>query len=145
MPKKLPYDLFLKSFEYAPRVACNLLVVNNQNEILLIKRAKPPFADFWHLPGSFLLKDETLDDCLQRVAKDELGLDINPKNAKLLGVFEDIEKDPRGHVIDIVYKYIVQEISLQIIGDTKEVQFFSSLPENIGFNHRETLQEIGFR
>lgn len=146
MSKKLPQKLFLKTFEHVPRVGINLLLTDKKGRFLLTKRAKPPFKDFWHFPGSFILKGENLTKCLERIAQDELGLKLQTSRAKLLGVFENIDKDPRGHVIDIVYTYeIKEEISLRPVRDTKEMRFFSRLPSKVGFNHREVLRLLGFR
>lgn len=152
-PQKLPYELFLKSFESAPRPAVNLLVIRDDGAILLTKRKKPPFAGSWHLPGSFILKGESLADCVNRVAKEELGVKV--KNITLAGAFDDIAGDPRGHVVDLVYRCKIrsgvswrrQETpgEIRAIGDTAEIRFFKKLPPNIGFNHRETLVKLGYR
>ena len=92
IPRKLPYQQFLKSFEFASRPAVNLLVEREVyetsrgrngkfrklpiKEVLLTKRQKPPFAGSWHLPGSFILKGESLMDCAKWVAKEELGVKV---------------------------------------------------------------------
>ena len=122
-PKKLPYNKFLESFKYAPRPAVNLLVVRENGAILLTKRKKPPFAGSWHLPGSFVLKGEALMDCAKRVAKEELGIEIEAKVKKVdrltgleqkqdaftsVGLFDDIGGDPRGHVVDLVYQCTIK-------------------------------------
>lgn len=175
-PKKLPYELFLKSFAYAPRPAVNLLVTREDGAILLTKRKKPPFAGSWHLPGSFIMKGEALLDCAQRVAEEELGIEIEKKAKKIersstprgsdpngltglkseqntcafIGAFDDIDGDPRGHVVDLVYKCEVEKgqtlqgLTLQEVGDTVEIKFFKKLPQNIGFNHRDTLKALGY-
>jgi len=147
IPKKLPYNKFLESFKYAPRLAINLLVTREDGTILLTKRKKPPFAGSWHLPGSFILKGESLMDCVQRVANEELGLKV--KNATLVGVFDDIDSDPRGHVVDLVYQIrpglFKKAGPFQPVGDSSEIKFFKKLPKNIGFNHRETLKKLGIR
>ncbi len=152
-PRKLPYKKFLESFKYAPRPAVNLLV-EREKEVLLAKRRKSPFAGSWHLPGSFVLKGEGLMDCVKRVAKEELGVPV--KNVEPAGVFDDIEGDPRGHVVDLVYRCRVSKgltlayakvrpfEKLKAVGDTAEIRFFTKLPENIGFNHRETLRKLGY-
>jgi 8-oxo-dGTP diphosphatase len=145
MPKRLPQKLFLKTFDYVPRVGINLLITDKKGRFLLTKRAKPPFKDSWHFPGSFILKGEKLMKCLGRIAKDELGLKLQTSRAKLLGVFENINKDPRGHVIDIVYTYQVKEkISLKPVGDTKEMKFFKKIPAEVGFNHKEVLKKLAY-
>jgi len=145
MPKKLPYDIFLKTFDLVPRVALSLIISDSQNKVLLTKRDIPPFPGSWHIPGSFLLKNESINDCLMRVAKKELGFVLDVKKTKLLGVFEDLNKDPRGHVIDIMYGYKMEYIHIKSVGDSEEIRFFAKLPPNISFNHRETLIELGFK
>lgn len=158
-PRKLPYKKFLESFKYAPRPAVNLLVVSEDGEILLTKRKNPPFAGSWHLPGSFVLKGETLIDCVKRVAKEELGIkiEIEKKRVEFIGAFDDITGDPRGHVVDLVYRCHIKtdqkrpglfEKGLAFpkpVGDSAEIRFFKKLPANIGFNHRATLGKMGYR
>ena len=166
IPKKLPYQKFLDSFKYAPRPAVNLLVIRENGAILLTKRKKPPFAGDWHLPGSFILKGESLMDCVKRVAEEELGVEIETKIKvkkvrrltglrqrqdvfTLVGVFDDIDGDPRGHVVDLVYQIRPGPASWQAgpfrpVGDSAEIRFFKKLPQNIGFNHRETLSKLGY-
>lgn len=149
-PKKLPFDQFLKTFEFVPRVAVNLLAVRSDGAILLTRRKKPPFAGAWHMPGSFLLKGEPLMECVHRVAKEELGIDIT--DVELAGAFDDLTGDPRGHVVDVVYRCRIEKgLALRSrarplvpVGDTEEIRFFKKLPENIGFNHRETLALLGY-
>jgi 8-oxo-dGTP diphosphatase len=150
-PKKLPYHKFLESFKYAPRPAVNLFVerkVSDTLQVLLTRRRKPPFAGSWHLPGSFVLRGEALMDCVKRVAKEELGIKLDKKNIQLAGAFDDLAGDPRGHVVDLVYQIrpglFKKARPLKAIGDTTEIKFFQKLPENIGFNHRETLAKLGF-
>lgn len=142
-PKKLPYKKFLESFKFAPRPAVNL-VIEEDGAVLLTKRKKSPFAGFWHLPGSFILKGESLMECVRRVAKEELGVAV--ENVKLAGAFDDIAGDPRGHVVDLVYRcHVSQGPTFQPVGDTAEIKFFKKLPDNMGFNHRETLRKLGYR
>jgi ADP-ribose pyrophosphatase YjhB (NUDIX family) len=145
IPKRLSQEEFLESFKNVPRIALNLIVTDSGNRVLLTRRNIPPCEGDWHFPGSFLLKDETMDDAKKRIAKDEFNLDINDKDLFLLGVFEDLEGDPRGHVIDIAYGMKIDDVNK--IGTTKEtmeVRFFDKLPEEIGFNHRETLNKLGW-
>lgn len=151
MVEKLPFDQFLKMFEFVPRIAVNLLIVRKDGAILLTKRKKPPFAGSWHLPGSFLLKSEPLMDCVHRVAKEELGCDVT--KIELSSVFDDLTGDPRGHVVDVVYRCRIakglslsygKDSPLEAVGDTAEIRFFKKLPKNIGFNHRETLASLGY-
>jgi ADP-ribose pyrophosphatase YjhB (NUDIX family) len=145
IPKKLPYDLFHETFKYVPRVALNLLITNSSNEFLLTKRTIPPRVDFWHFPGSFLLKHEHLDACLKRIAEGELNFKIDTDKCIMQGVFENLTKDPRGHVLDILYTYHQDE--QQIFAPTKEskeILFFSKIPKKMAFNHNQVLKSLGY-
>ena len=146
MPDKLPYKTFLATFKFAPRAAISLLIKNKNNQILLTKRLRPPFPDYWHLPGSFIIKNEAQMDCIKRVLKEELGLDLKNNKPKLVGIFDNINKDPRGHAIDIIYEIVFpNNVKLKAVGHTKEIMFFDKLPSEIGFNHKEVLNKLGYK
>jgi len=145
-PDKLPYDKFIETFKYVPRLAVNILAVNNKGEVLLTKRSIKPFKGFWHFPGSFLLKGETLFDCAQRVAREELGLNIDRGKLGLAGVFDDLDGDPRGQIVDVIYQIEVnQPVNLKPTSETSELRFFKKFPSKVGFNHHETLARLGYR
>lgn len=147
--KLLSKEEFLKTFQKVPRVAINLIITDPKGRILLARRNIPPCLGSWHFPGGFLLKNEPIIEAQKRIAKNELGLDIkNSKELPILGVFDDIKGDSRGHVVDVAYALKIQDIStIQINNETLEVKFFekNNLPSGIGFNHRETLNKLGFK
>ncbi len=53
-------------------------IIIRQNKILLIKRVKPN-ETYWVIPGGGIEKGETKEQALIREIKEELGLDIKPK------------------------------------------------------------------
>jgi 8-oxo-dGTP diphosphatase len=145
MALKLPQEEFLKTFEKVPRVALNIIVEDNDGKFLLTKRSISPEKGLWHFPGSFLLKEEKIDECLKRITLSEFGYELK-ENPELMGVFEDLEKDPRGHVIDVMYKVKLNEqIPLSTTNETNEVRYFDKIPADIGFNHGETLSQLGYK
>lgn len=146
-PKRLSQEEFEKSFENVPRAAVNLIVTDIDGRVLLARRNISPCEGDWHFPGSFVLKNESIDEALKRVAKNEFGLDLTEEvNLKLLGNFDDIKGDPRGHVIDMAYGMQINDVSkIVATKENVEVSFFDKLPENIGFNHRNTLEKLGYK
>lgn len=142
-PKKLPYKTFLKTFEHVPRVAISLVIINKSKQILLTKRAKSPFKNYWHLPGSFILKGETQQECMIRIAKQELGVSISGSQ-KLITISDNIHDDPRGHVVDIIYRVEVNDVIKDSFADSRDIQFFDTLPAKIGFNHRYVIKHLTF-
>ena len=143
MVKRLPYKIFVESFKYVPRVAVNLLLQKDR-QFLLNKRAILPEKGSWHLPGSFLLKGEKLLDCAKRVGRNELGVAIDVKKLKLLGIFDDTDKDIRGHIVDIVYGYEFEgDVVFKAGRDTEEIKLFHKIP-GVVFAHENILKELGY-
>lgn len=142
-PLYLEDDDFNKSFELAPRVACNLFVVDREDRFLLTRRALEPERGKWHLPGSLLLKHETIDQCLVRTAAQELGFPISARDCRLKIVHENISGDPRGHIINLTYKYrLLKDVLMTPWGDSSEMALFTHIPEDLGFNHAEILKKL---
>lgn len=83
-----------------PRLAVDVIILY-KNKLVLIKRRNPPFEGKYALPGGFIEAGERVEDAAIREAKEETGLEI--KLIKLLGVYSDPDRDPRGHVISICY------------------------------------------
>jgi len=136
MIKKLPYKIFLQTFKYVPRLAVSLVVVNKEGEVLWAQRSIPPLKGYWHLPGSFVLKGESLESCVKRIVKNELNFILPKKQFKLIGVFNDIGNDPRGHVVDVVYEIPVdKDFKILRSRENKVLNFYKHLPKKVGFKH----------
>ncbi|MFX1480809.1 MAG: NUDIX domain-containing protein [Promethearchaeota archaeon] len=78
-----------------------VILLNNKEEIILIRRKNPPFEGELALPGGFVDVGETVENACIREAKEETN--INIKIIKLIGVFSDPKRDPRGHNVTIAF------------------------------------------
>jgi 8-oxo-dGTP diphosphatase len=67
--------------------------------IVLIERRHPPPG--CALPGGFVDVGETVEAAAVREAREETGLDVRLK--RLLGVYSDPARDPRGHTVSVVF------------------------------------------
>ena len=59
-----------------PLIGVGAVVFNASNEILLIKRGKPPNYGRWMVPGGTLEWGESLEECAVREVREETGIEI---------------------------------------------------------------------
>ncbi len=107
--------------------------------IVLIQRDNPPFAGSYALPGGFVEIGETVEAAAVREAREETGLDIELLG--LVGIYSDPARDPRGHVVSIVF--LAQGKGDLLAGsDARAAQIFSlhSLPE-LAFDHGKIISD----
>ena len=59
-------------------VGCGALIINNKNEILLVRRTSKTAneSSFWSLPGGSVDFGEKVVDAIKREIKEELGVEI---------------------------------------------------------------------
>ena len=79
----------------------------NALKILLIKRKGYPFKDHWALPGGFLQKGETIEQCAVREMFEETG--VQPASLMSVGVYSEPDRDPRGWIISNAYACVISD------------------------------------
>lgn len=96
--------------------------------ILLVKRNKEPFIDKWCLPGGYVMNDETSKKASCRVLEKETGL----KNVYMqqVGVFDKVNRDPRGRTISTAYMALIDRTLLNQELDSKAAWFDIEVLEN---------------
>ncbi|KPV63322.1 MAG: ADP-ribose pyrophosphatase [Candidatus Bathyarchaeota archaeon BA1] len=124
--------------ERRPLLAVDIIIRRTDGAIVLVKRKNPPFKDFYAIPGGFVEYGETVEAAAIREAREETGLDV--RILRLVGVYSDPERDPRGHVISVVY--LAEEIggTLRPGADAEEVDAFKKIPEELAFDHQKILE-----
>lgn len=107
--------------------------------IVLIERRYEPLG--YALPGGFVEVGETVEEAVLREVKEETGLDA--QIVKLLGVYSEPNRDPRFHVVSVVF---VLDANGEPKGgdDAKEALVFplEDLPfDKIVFDHAKILKD----
>ena len=80
------------------------VVVFCQDEVLLIKRGKYPYAGCYALPGGFVNEGEISKNAAVRELREETGLCLDTRWISPVGIFDTINRDPRGWVISAAYR-----------------------------------------
>ena len=87
----------MSSREYPDRPVCGVGVVCfKDDQVLLVKRAKPPITWEWSIPGGGQELGETTGEAALRELKEETGVD-----ARLIGlidVIDTVRKDEEGRI-----------------------------------------------
>lgn len=102
----------------------------NKNKILMTRRSIAPAIGQWHTPGGTVLKGETLEMTVKRVAKEELGVSV--KVVKFLGVIE-YKSFINHYSQDISLPFLVEtrdKRNFKLDGHADKYNFFKEIPRN---------------
>lgn len=114
------------------------VIIEITDGIILVNRKNPPPG--WAIPGGFVDYGESLEDAVQREAKEETGLDI--QLIRQFHTYSDPERDPRHHTVSTIF-IAKAEGKPKAGDDAKEVGIFTkhTLPKDIAFDHRQILED----
>lgn len=117
-------------------------VICEEGEIVLIRRKREPFRHRWAIPGGHLEDGEQVDEAAVREVKEETGLDVELDG--ILGIYDEPGRDPRGHVISVVYTATPNSGALQPSTDAEEAAWFDleEIPEELAFDHSTILADF---
>jgi 8-oxo-dGTP diphosphatase len=84
-----------------PALTSDCVVFDGEGRVLLVRRKNDPFRGELALPGGFVEIGETVEEACRRELKEETGIDAG--RLKLVGVYSDPKRDPRGHTCSVAY------------------------------------------
>jgi 8-oxo-dGTP diphosphatase len=70
-------------------------------KVLLIQRARPPFAGQWAIPGGFVDMDERIAAAAARELAEETG--VEGVALRFLGYFDALGRDPRERTLSLAF------------------------------------------
>ena len=100
-------------------------VVFRGEEVLLVKRGKPPFEGQWSIPGGGLEFSERLEDAVRREVREETGIEITVSG--LIGVFEALPYEIGQLTHTVMVDYYAEWVSGEPVAadDAVEAAFVS--------------------
>ncbi len=137
------YAEFELIYSQVPRLTVDLVVMT-EGGVVLVKRKEQSWHGMWHLPGGTVLYREKIEDTVQRIAVEELGLPVGIE--KLLGYIEyPSEVQERGFGYSVSLTFLCRAESSQIDWlrwSEQEIQVFESVPENTVEEQILVLEEV---
>lgn len=137
-----------KTYDYprpALTVDCVVFGLEGANDadlkVLLIERAREPFAGTWALPGGFVDENEDLEDAARRELEEETGLQIG--YLEQLYTFGKPNRDPRGWVVSVAWFALVRTLTHppRSGSDAARAEWHSVFsPPPLAFDHAQILQ-----
>jgi ADP-ribose pyrophosphatase YjhB (NUDIX family) len=107
---------------YANPVPAVVALVTRGADVLLTRRAHPPYAGTWDLPGGFLEADETPEAGLLRELSEELGM--RTRSVRPLAMVTDRYGGGGFPVLTIVYRVRPVPGPLTPADDVSEARWF---------------------
>lgn len=128
--KKMLSDTeFAEVIKNTPLVSIDLIIKNREGKILLGRRNNEPAKNYWFVPGGRIYKNETISQAFKRISKNELNIDIDFKDARLIGPFDHIyttnmfnNSEFGTHYVALAYEITIKS-SLGLLKDTQHTRF----------------------
>lgn len=122
------------------------VILERDSKILMVRRKKDPFKDRLALPGGFVNEGETVEDAMKREAMEETSLEVYP--ADILGVYSDPRRDPRKHIVTVVFVGMIVGGEISARDDAASIEWvqigsIDQLEEQklLAFDHTQILRD----
>lgn len=125
-----------------PRLTVDGWVRDSRGRLLLVRRGGPPFRGKWALPGGFCDVGETTEEACAREVEEETGVEV--RIGRLLGVYSDPKRDPRGHTVSVLYEARPVRGAARGGDDAAEARWFTPREANslaLAFDHGKIVRE----
>jgi 8-oxo-dGTP diphosphatase len=124
----------------SPALAVDAIILLD-GQLVLVNRKNPPFKGTYALPGGFVELGESVEDAVVREVFEETGLRAKVK--RLVGVYSDPDRDPRGHTVSVVFELEYLSGKLKAGDDAAGVSKFDlkDLPK-LAFDHEKIIRDF---
>jgi 8-oxo-dGTP diphosphatase len=115
-------------------------IILYEGRLILVRRGNEPFKGGLALPGGFVEKDETVEQAVVRESKEETGLDT--EIVRLIGVYSEPGRDPRGPTVSVCYRLRVTGGSPRASSDAATVELAApgAIPP-LAFDHDRMIAD----
>ncbi len=125
-----------------PRLMADAIVLH-EDKLVLVRRRKEPFRGMYGIPGGFVELRETPEEAAIRETFEETSLRVRVE--RLLGVYGDPKRDPRGHLVSVVYvvrSYEGEPRAGDDVDDIRLIPPFDDMPKLAADHNRIILDYL---
>jgi 8-oxo-dGTP diphosphatase len=127
-------------FPPTPALTTDCVVFDARGHVLLIRRKNKPFKGSYALPGGFVDVGERVEDGCRRELKEETALEVGA--LRLIGVYSDPKRDPRGHTCSVAYLARVGRAEPQAGDDAASAEWVADWrAKTLAFDHTQILAD----
>ena len=122
------------------------VIIEQNSRILMIRRKNDPYKGCLALPGGFVDEGERIEDAARREANEETSLNIHLVD--ILGVYSDPRRDPRKHIVTVVFVGIIVSGDLRANDDAASIEWIQlgsidqlQQQKMLAFDHAQILRD----
>ncbi|MGW6247948.1 NUDIX domain-containing protein [Streptomyces roseolus] len=127
------------------RYTADVVALTEDGRVLLIKRGWDPYEGHWALPGGHVDHGETGLRAAVRELEEETGVRVTEDELRLVGVWDQPDRDPRGRYVTVTYLATVPADTQATAGDdARDARWWPlpGLPERLAFDHADILAAV---
>ena len=123
-----------------PALAADCVAFDAKGRVLLVRRKFPPFKGRYALPGGFVEFGETVEDACRRELMEETG--VKASRLRLVGVYSDPKRDPRGHTCAVVFATRVRRAKAEAGDDAAAADWIENWRKvELAFDHAKVVAD----
>ena len=127
-------------FPATPALTTDCVVFDERGYVLLIRRRNEPFKGSYALPGGFVDVGERVEAGCRRELSEETGLHVG--ELRLIGVYSDPGRDPRGHTCSVAYLARVGRAEVVAGDDAAAAEWVADWRrEKLAFDHAQIIAD----
>lgn len=135
--KRIPPDEYRKICDAVPILCVDLIIRDEHDRYLLVKRKNEPLAGEWWVPGGRVYRNESPTEAARRIAQEEVGQVIY--DIELAGVYHEIFRlsaaSPNGiSTTSIVFQCKRTDLNPSLDSQSDAWKWCGSLPSRFADN-----------
>ena len=130
----IPEKTYSQIVRHVPILCVDLLIKDESERYLLLKRKSEPLKNEYYLPGGRVFLGEKLEDAARRKAREETGVIVSGKLV-IAGIYEDFFSqssfgEHRYHTLSMVFRCSVKNDYGIVLNDqSNDWKFSPDLPD----------------